>query len=96
MEKKDVLPVLYTKYNTKKKFKLLVDKLIDKVKNNESISDNGMLDGFIIGLIHSNSGYLWALLFTEMSLPPMSDNTIQQCEQCIMWIINNEETLNKL
>lgn len=96
MTKKEVLPILYKKYNKKEKFKLFVDKLIERVKNNNSISDNGMLDGFMIGLIHSNAGYIWALLFTEMELPPMSDNSIQQCEQCVIWIINNEEILNKL
>lgn len=96
MTKKEVLPILYKKYNKKEKFKLFVDKLIERVKNNEPISDNGMLDGFMVGLIHSNSGYIWGLLFTEMELPPMSDNQIQQCEQCVIWIINNEDTLNKL
>jgi hypothetical protein len=96
MKKKDILPTLYKKYNKKENFKTFIDKLIEKVKNNETISDNGLLDGFIIGLIHSNSGYIWRLLFTEEVLPPMSDNTIQQCEQCVKWIINNEEILNKL
>ena len=96
MTKKEALPILYKKYNKKEKFKLFIDKLIERVKNNNPISDNGMLDGFMIGLIHSNSGYVWGLLFTEMDLPPMSDNQIQQCEQCIIWIINNEDRLNKL
>lgn len=96
MKKKDVFPVLYKKYNKKEKFKLFIDKLIERVKNNEPISDNGLLDGFIIGLIHSNSGYIWGLIFTEQVVPPMSDNTIQQCEQCIKWMINNEDKLNKL
>jgi hypothetical protein len=33
---------------------------------------------------------------TESNLPPNSDNTIQQLEQCVMWIMNNEKTLNKI
>ncbi len=96
MKKKDVLPVLYKKYRTKEKFSLFIDKLIQCVKSNYPISDNPMLDGFIIGLIHSNSGYLWGILMTDMDMPGMSDNQIQQLEQCIMWLINNEETINKL
>lgn len=96
MKKKDVLPVLYKKYKTKDDFKDFIDKLIERIKVNEPISDNAMLDGFIIGLIHSNSGYLWLVLFTEQETPPMSDNTIQQLEQCVKWILNNEKSLNKL
>lgn len=96
MKKKDVLPVLYKKYKTKDDFKGFIDKLIERIKVNEPISDNAMLDGFIIGLIHSNSGYLWLVLFTEQETPPMSDNTIQQLEQCVKWILNNEKSLNKL
>ena len=96
MKKKDILPVLYKKYNSKDKFREFIDKLVDRVKSNKSISDNVMLDGFIIGLIHSNSGYLWVMLFTDSGLPPISDNTIQQLEQCVKWILNNEDELNKL
>jgi hypothetical protein len=96
MKTKEVFPTIYKKYRTKEKFSGFVDKLIQRVKDNNPISDNGLLDGFIIGLIHSNSGYLWIMLFTESQLPPMSDNSIQQLEQCIKWIANNEEALNKL
>jgi hypothetical protein len=35
-------------------------------------------------------------ILPESELPQMSDNQIQQCEQCVMWILNNEELLNKL
>jgi hypothetical protein len=96
MKKKDILPVLYNKYNSKGKFRGFIDKLIERIKLNQPISDNGMLDGFIIGLIHANSGFLYVMLFTESDLPPMSDNTIQQLEQCVKWILNNEELLNQL
>ena len=96
MKKKDILPILYKKYSKKEKFKGFIDKLIERVKLNQSISSHGMIDGYIIGLIYSNSGYLWAMLFTDSSLPPMSDNTIQQLEQCVKWILSNEEELNKL
>ena len=96
MTKKDILPILYKKYNEKENFKIFVNKLIKGIKSNDPISDNAMLDGFIIGLIHSNSGYVWRLLFSESELPQMSDNQIQQCEQCVMWILNNEEVLNKI
>jgi hypothetical protein len=96
MKKKDIFPVIYKKYNSKEKFRGFIDKLVERIKLNQPISDNGMLDGFIIGLIHANSGYLYIMIFSENDLPPMSDNTIQQLEQCIKWILNNEETLNKI
>ena len=63
MEKQNVLPVLYKKYKSKEKFRSFIDKLIDRIKSNQPISDSGMLDGFIIGLIHANSGYLRGMLF---------------------------------
>lgn len=96
MKTKDILPVLYKKYKTKEKFRGFIDKLIERIKSNQPISDNGMLDGFIIGLIHANSGFLYIMLMTESELPPMSDNVIQQLEQCVKWILNNEEKLNVL
>jgi len=96
MRKKDILPIIYKKYKSKEKFRSFIDKLVDRIKNNIPISDNAMLDGFVIGLIHSNSGYLYGMLFLDIDLPPMSDNTIQQLEQCVMWILNNEEILNKI
>jgi len=96
MKKENVFPILYKKYNSKEKFRSFIDKLIERIKSNQPISDNGMLDGFIIGLIHANSGYLYTMIFCESDLPPMSDNTIQQLEQCVMWLLNNEEVLNKI
>lgn len=96
MKRKEVFPTLYKKYKSKDKFSEFIGKLIQRIKDNNPISDNPMLDGFIIGLIHANSGYLWTMLMTESNLPPNSDNTIQQLEQCVMWIMNNEKTLNKI
>ena len=96
MTKEDFFPVLYKKYKSKSDFKVFIDNLIERIKDNNPISDNGMLDGFIIGLIHANSVYLWAMIFTDSDLPPISDNQIQQLEQCIKWLLNNEEEINKI
>lgn len=96
MTKKELLPVLYKKYKSKQKFNNFIDKLIKRILEKKPISDDAMLDGFIIGLIHSNSGYVWASALTDMQLPPMSDNQIQQVEQCIIWLLNNQEKLNEL
>jgi len=96
MKRKKVFPILYKKYKYKKDFLEFINKLTQRVKDNNPISENGLLDGYIIGLIHSNSGYIWALIFTDKDLPPMSDNTIQQLENCVRWIANNEKKLNNL
>ena len=96
MTKKEMLPFLYKKYKSKQKFGKFIDKLISRILDKKPISDDAMLDGFIIGLIHSNSGYVWGSVLTDMTLPPMSDNQIQQVEQCIIWLIDNQEKLNEL
>ena len=36
------------------------------------------------------------MIFTDSDLPPISDNQIQQLEQCIKWLLNNEEEINKI
>jgi len=91
-------PLLSKVIKDKSDVRLLIDFLIERIKQRYPITDNPLLDGFIIGLIHSNSGYI-SHFFTcteESSLPPSSDNTIQQLEQCVKWIINNEELLTKI
>ena len=50
------------------------------------------IDGFIIGLIHSNGGLLKDIYGNYGC--QTSDNVLQQLEQCTIWILNNQEKLN--
>jgi hypothetical protein len=50
------------------------------------------LDGFIIGLIYTNGGLLRDVYSGYGT--QTSDNTLQQLEQCTIWISNHEEKLN--
>jgi hypothetical protein len=84
---------LKKKIKTEEDMLSFVDKLIICLKNEETISDNKMIDGFMIGLIYSNSKYISFLFLSNIDLPPMSDNLIQQLEQCYIWISKNEKKL---
>jgi hypothetical protein len=84
---------LKKKIKTEEDMLSFVDKLIICLKNEETISDNKMIDGFMIGLIYSNSKYISLLFLSNIDLPPMSDNSIQQLEQCYIWISKNEKKL---
>lgn len=95
---KQAFPLLSKVVKDKSDVRLLIDSLITRIKERYPITDNPLLDGFVIGLIHANSGYI-AHFFTcteDSSLPPSSDNTIQQLEQCVKWLINNEELLTRI
>jgi hypothetical protein len=70
--------------------------LLEKVKANQAISNNGLLDGFMIGLIYTNAGYISQMIISNTQLPPMSDNGIQQLEQSFTWLINHEQKLVNL
>lgn len=80
---------------TKEDFKLLIDSLILRIYDDRGISGNKMLDGFIIGLIHSNSYLVWSILSGEDKLAPMSENAIQQLEQVVIWLHNHETKVIK-
>ena len=84
---------LKKKIKTEEDMLSFVDKLLICLKNEETISDNKMIDGFMIGLIYSNSKYISLLFLSNIDLPPMSDNSIQQLEQCYIWISKNEKKL---
>jgi hypothetical protein len=82
-----------TKLNNKSDVQHLINLLIQKIKDKQSISEDPLLDGFIIGLIYCNSKYITTLLLTEDVLPPLTDNNIQQLEQVLIWITNNQNLL---
>jgi len=79
---------------TKEDSRLFMDFLIGHILNTTQITDNKLLDGFSIGIIYSNSGYVCGLI-RNIDLPAMSDNVIQQLEQSIIWLLNNEDYLYK-
>lgn len=80
---------------TKEDVSVFIDWLIGRTINQEPISDNSMVDGFMIATIYCNSKDIAHILLNEEELPPMTDNRIQQLEKSIMWIINNEDELVK-
>lgn len=67
----------------------LINILISRIKEGEFNS----LDGFVIGLIYANSKFIATLFLSDDKLPAMSDNSIQQLEQCIIWFTNNEDKI---
>lgn len=77
---------------TKEDVSNMINILISRIKEGEFNS----LDGFIIGLIYSNSKFIATLLLSDIKLPAMSDNSIQQLEQCIIWLSNNEKKIIKI
>ena len=85
--------LLKKKIKSKEDYKVFESALLAVIKNNSAISDNPILDGFIIGLIYSNSKYVVNMLLTQDQLPPLSDHTIQQLEHCLLWLHNNEKKL---
>jgi len=74
---------------TKEDVSNMINILISRIKEGEFNS----LDGFIIGLIYSNSKFIATLLLSDDKLPAMSDNSIQQLEQCVIWLSNNEKKI---
>lgn len=84
---------LKKKIKTKEDVLSLIDKLLICLKEEKTISDNKMIDGFMIGLIYSNSNYISNLFLNNIDFPPMSDNSIQQLEQCYIWLSKNEKKL---
>ena len=80
---------------TKENFERFLDILVSKVRNNESISDNAMIDGFIISFIIVRSKFVQSL-FLDKEIGRILDGTRQQLEQIVLWFSNNEKQLIKL
>ena len=75
------------------KMKKFVNMLILSIKNEYNLGfELKPLDGFMIGLIYTNSGLLKDV-FSNYGCQT-SDNVRQQLEQCTVWIINNREKLD--
>lgn len=73
---------------TKADCKNFVDNLLLSLRS----GDMDAVDGFFIGLIYTNSGYIY-LAIRDQELPPLTDNVIQQLSQALVWMQQNETRL---
>lgn len=73
-------------------FNVLVDILVKRVSDKKPISDNGMLDGMIVGFILSTKFSVDLFLGNEMG--HVLDGTLQKLEHILMWVKNNESELS--
>ena len=79
----------------KEEFQKLLDMLIIGIAEGKYFGDRYFTaqDGFIVGLLYCNAGYIRILVTTDEFLPPASDNNIQQLQQILVWMIRNEDNL---
>jgi hypothetical protein len=96
IQPKILFPKLSKHITSFEKYLGLIDKLVLKVKNNQPISDNPMLDGMMIGWWIKNEIILSTLILTEDNVGRILDGTMQQLEQVTLWILNNEDKLINL
>lgn len=79
------------KIKSKEDFDRMINLLLERVKSNQPISDNGMIDGLIIGFLCSTS---FAMdLFTDNEMGRVLDGTLQKLEQITIWVSNNEDEI---
>jgi hypothetical protein len=90
-----MLEKIKKKIKSKEDLKKLLDILITRIKENKSISDNPMLDGFIISFMVSKESFVIDL-FLSNHMGHVLDGTLQQLEQIVIWINNNEDSLCNL
>lgn len=81
---------------SEKDFKKLEETLIDKMYKQETISDNSMYDGFIIGLIIYTERFVTELILSDKNLGRVLDGTTQKLELIFNWIDNNIDELIKI
>lgn len=96
IQPKRLFPKLSKHITNFEKYLGLIDKLVLRVKNNEALSDNPMLDGMMIGWWIKNENILSTLILTEDNVGRLFDGTMQQLEQVTLWILNNEDKLIEL
>lgn len=83
-----------TKIKTIDDFNKMSEILSERLRNNEPISNNGMLDGMIIGFILTTK--FAEDLFLGKNMGRVLDGTIQKLEQISIWVLNNEDVLYQL
>jgi hypothetical protein len=81
--------------NTSKRFDKFVKILVNRVKENKPISDNAVLDGFIISFLVVREKII-KTMWLGKNVGRLFDGTIQQIEQVMLWVSNNEEELIKI
>ena len=65
--------------------------LSERIKDGDSISDNPMIDGMIIGFILTTK--FSSDLFLQKDIGRVLDGTMQKLEQIVIWCSNNEDKL---
>ena len=70
---------------TRTEFDALVNDLALKVKNNQPISSNPMLDGMAIGLLIYNSDIVFDIIDVQ-HIGRLSDGKIQQLQLITKWL----------
>jgi len=85
---------LIEKIQTKEDFDRMSKILSERVKYGQSISENAMLDGMIIGFILTTDFTLD--VFLGKDLGRVLDGTMQKLEQIVIWTLNNKNIINKL
>lgn len=85
---------LRKKIKSKEDFDKFCEILADRMKNNNPISKNPMIDGMVISFILTTNVAID--LFTEIEMGRLLDGTIQKLEQITIWVCNNEIELCSL
>jgi hypothetical protein len=88
------MKLITDKIKTKEDFDNFSIILANRVINNQPISENSMLDGFIIGFILTTPFVEEFLRGKEIGR--VLDGTIQKLEQVEIWITNNEKVICNL
>ena len=82
---------LKKRIKTIKEYRRLMEALTERVMSNVPISENGMKDGVIIGLMNTNQ-FTFDLIKNNVS-GAILDNTYKQLEIIADWITENEKCI---
>lgn len=82
------------KIKSKEDFDIMVNLLLERVISNQPISDNGMIDGLIVGFLCTTS--FASDLFLDKEMGRVLDGTSQKLEQIVIWVSNNEDVLCRI
>lgn len=70
--------------------------LVKRIENNEPISENGMNDGFVIGLMMVKASIIYDILTGKLGEAPVSDNSVKIARIVLIWLLDNWGTLKEL
>jgi hypothetical protein len=77
---------------TKEDYYKLIEILLKRAKKNKPISENGMIDGIIIGWMISTETFVIDL-FLDRDMGRVLDGTMQKLEQIAVWVVSVEDKL---